>query len=129
MQQSELEPWRDVWRRGIAPGLSAHQLRLLADALRCDDPLLIQGSITRGAGMCLIGFCGACDPAQELYSAQDIEDYFTHFTHWANRRLSPVRVASSFVHWYDYAKRREMIAALLPEVERSLALLAEGVPS
>jgi len=121
-----LEPWRDIWRRGIAPGLSADQLRLLADALRRDDPLLIQGAITRDAGRCLIGFCGLCDPAEALDDDTfEIEGYFSRFTCRVNLRLAGNGVATSFVHWYDYAPRYDMIVALLPEVERSLALLAE----
>ena len=39
-----MESWRDTWRRGFAPVLSTDGLRILAEALRTDDPRLIQGS-------------------------------------------------------------------------------------
>src|SRR5438552_11848691 len=42
--QKTLEPWRDCWRRGIAPLLSIANLQALREALAADDPRLVQGA-------------------------------------------------------------------------------------
>jgi hypothetical protein len=39
-----VEPWRTVWRDGLAPLLTDNDLQALGRALAQDDPALIQGS-------------------------------------------------------------------------------------
>lgn len=38
--------WKEVFVRGVAPSLPTSGLRALADALRGDDPRLVQGALT-----------------------------------------------------------------------------------
>src|SRR5687768_2551950 len=45
-EETTMESWRIVWRDGFVPGLSTVGLTALRDALRGDDPRLVQGSTT-----------------------------------------------------------------------------------
>ena len=49
-----MESWRLVWRDGILPSLPTDGLAALAEALRTDDPRLVQGTLcTPPALMCV----------------------------------------------------------------------------
>ena len=64
-----MEPWRKVWRAGIAPQLSVCELAALRAGLDQDDACLLQGATTfppplHGVedwpveGACALAYCG-----------------------------------------------------------------------
>ena len=64
MTKTSQPEWLTTWRTAVAPQLSLPGLTALRDALRDDDPRLVQGVITRVyaggevGGSCAIGFAG-----------------------------------------------------------------------
>lgn len=123
-----MEPWRKVWREGLAPVISSAGLFALRDALRADDPRLIQGDTTRplrdtehrlivGAGA--IAFCGWQGNGLEV--VKDVSKYFVQICCDADARLGEEKAVYAFIEWYDETPRDTMRRELLSEVERELA--------
>ncbi|MCA1685871.1 MAG: hypothetical protein LC745_07755 [Planctomycetia bacterium] len=131
-----IEPWRRVWRDGIAPQFGRAELTALRDALRDDDPRLIQGISTMPfaafghgrapEGACVLGFCGWASGG--LTSVGEVEEAIGALCFGADARIADKGGCRHFLNWYDETPRGEMRAALLPEVERSLGLLGEIHP-
>ena len=132
-----MEKWRACWREWIGPKLPLSGLRALADGLLHDDPRLTQhshdvlGSFrtsnreryngARIVGACAIGYAvwrGLHVSTQEVFNrtllilnpcpkSHDMD-------HWEE--------TAPFWNWFDGECRSVMRRALLPEVNRSIAL-------
>lgn len=120
---------KKAWRDGIAPALSVAELEALRDALRRDDPALVQG-VTALSPAGIPGACiGCCALAYPGWSRSDYRvrsdamDAFDETTIRAKARLgtsddpSGSARLSSWLTWYDAAPRAEMRRELLSEIE------------
>ena len=126
-----MERWREVWRRGIAPQLSAWALEALRDGLERDDPALVQGATTSPLaegvpgwpceGCCAIGY----GPwrAGGLETVGEAEAFFATVVRGVEQRMGEEGATRGFLNWYDDTPRELMRSELLAEVERSLARL------
>jgi hypothetical protein len=126
------EPWRDAWRRALAPLLTTPGLRALRRALAGDDPALLQGAVTSppptaqfddepADAACALAYCGW--QGDGLASVREVDLYFAGLCHEADRALGAPGACLAFVAWYDAAPRAEMRRLLLEEVDRALAAL------
>jgi hypothetical protein len=125
-----MEPWRTVWRQGLARRLSSKGLRSLARALASDDPRLLQGVTTMPPPLqcvrswpveaaCALGYCAW--QGDGLETVAEVEEYFARLCFEAERVLGEPAACRWFVSWYDEAPRAEMCRELLEEVRRVLA--------
>jgi hypothetical protein len=124
-----MESWRIVWRDGFAPVLSAPGLRALADALRTDDPRLIQHATTLpllhvetfGEPVecaCPIALCGWLGDG--LDTAGQVEEFWGRTCFEADQRLGEPAPCRWFLNFVDDAPRDVLRRELLSEVERAL---------
>lgn len=129
-----MESWRIVWRDGFVPVLSTAGLTALRDALRGDDPRLVQGATTTPPPlMCVqdwpveaadaLGYCGW--QGEGLETVGQVEEYFARCCFEADQRLGEPAACRWFLNWYDDTPRDEVRRELLAEVELALA---ERVP-
>jgi hypothetical protein len=142
---NDLEAWRRVWRDGLAPLLSARQLAALRDALAGDDVRLLQGATTdppplAGLGdwpvraACLVAYGGVAGmggfpggkPDDTAVTVAEVQAFFARTCGEIDRRMGEPGACRFFLNWFDETPRNEMRRALLPEVERSLALLGDA---
>jgi len=121
--------WQQVWRIGVAPQISTAGLEALRQALREDDPRLIQGATTAPPPLqcvsdwpveaaCPIGFTGWQDG---IGTVIEVEEYFTRICHETDQRIDEPGGCRWFLNYVDETPRYEMRQELLVEVERSLA--------
>ncbi len=126
----ESNTWRMVWRNGFAPSLSNDGLLALRDALRGDDPRLVQGATTSPPpllcvqdwpveGCCALGFCGW--QGDGLLTVGEVEAHFAKCCYEADRRLGEPAACRWFLNWFDDTPRTAMRKELLNEVERELS--------
>lgn len=124
-----MESWRIVWRNGFVPSLSVAGLEALRDALRGDDPRLVQGATTLPPPLtvvqdwsveaaCALGFCGW--QGDDLTTVGEVEEHFAKCCFEADRRLGEPAACRWFLNWFDDAPRDEMRRELLAEVELAL---------
>lgn len=124
-----MEEWRQTWREGFAPLLSAAGLRALAEGLRSDDPCLIQGETTEsptpgfddGAPIrraCAVAY--AAWRGDGLATTGEVTRYFDWLCGVADRRLREPARYRLFLNWFDGTPRADMRCMLLPEVEGEL---------
>ena len=124
-----MESWRTVWRKGFAPLIPTAGLAALRDALRGDDPRLIQGSTTTPPPlMCVqdwpaesagaLGFCAW--QGEGLTTVGDVSDRFARLCFQADERLGEPAACRWFLNWFDETPRDEMRRELLAEVELAL---------
>ena len=129
-----MESWRIVWRDGFVPVLSTAGLTALRDALRGDDPRLVQGATTTPPPlMCVqdwpveaadaLGYCGW--QGDGLETVGQVEEHFARCCFEADQRLGEPAACRWFLNWYDDTPRDEVRRELLAEVELALA---ERVP-
>ena len=129
-----MESWRIVWRDGFVPVISTAGLTALRDALRGDDPRLVQGATTTPPPlMCVqdwpveaadaLGYCGW--QGEALETVGQVEEYFARCCFEADQRLGEPAACRWFLNWYDDTPRDEVRRELLAEVELALA---ERVP-
>lgn len=129
--KESIEAWRHVWRVGFAPQLSTAALEAVRDGLVNDDPAMLQGRTTEppplacvrdfpACGACLVGYAGW--KAENLATVGEVEEFFARTCFVADERLQESAGCRFFLNWFDETPRGEVIAALLPEVERSLAM-------
>jgi hypothetical protein len=125
-----MESWRIVWRDGFVPVLSTVGLMSLRDALRSDDPRLVQGATTTPPPLmcvqdwpveacCALGFCGWQGDA--LNTVGEVEEHFAKCCFEADQRLGEPAACRWFLNWFDDTPRSEMRRELLAEVELALA--------
>lgn len=137
-----MEPWRHVWRKGFAPLMPTEGLKALAEALRSDDPRLIQGAATSPPplqcvedwpveGACAVTFCGAAQHgvatlvpgkvrAVSDWTIGNAEEFFARACYDCDASLGEPAGCRHFLNAFDEWPRQEMIQNLLPEVEREL---------
>ena len=124
-----MESWRHIWREGFAPSLPMNGLKALAEALRIDDPRLLQGANTCPPHlMCVqdwpvegadaIGFVGWMESG--LVSVGEVEEFFVRACFECDKRLHDPGACRWFLNWHDDTPRDEMRRELLAEVERTL---------
>jgi hypothetical protein len=120
MSEPKLESWQRNWRMHIAPQLSTSGLNALAQALKNDDPRLLQSETFRMnndrqlSAACVIGFCGW--QGDQLQTTADVTDYFRRVSAGSYGKETALPY-SAFLSWYDHVGRPTMLALLLPEVE------------
>lgn len=125
-----MESWRIVWRTGFVPVLSTRALEALRDALRSDDPRLVQGCTTTppplmcvqdwpAEAACALGFCGW--QGDDLETVGQVQEFFSRVLFEADQLLGGPAECRWFLNAYDDWPRDVMRAELLPEVERALA--------
>jgi len=134
-----MESWRLVWRNGFVPVLSTPGLLALRDALRSDDPRLVQGATTAPPPLmcvqdwpveaaCALGVCGWL--GDKLETVGQIEEHFAKCCFEADQRLGEPAACRWFLNWFDDTPRADMRRELLAEVELALAerLPADELP-
>ncbi len=135
-----MESWRIVWRDGFVPVLSTVGLMSLRDALRSDDPRLVQGATTTPPPLmcvqdwpveacCALGYCGWQGDA--LHTVGEVEEHFAKCCFEADQRLGEPAACRWFLNWFDDTPRSEMRRELLAEVELALAdrILVDDLPA
>jgi hypothetical protein len=120
-----MESWQKVWREGIAPLLSVSGLKALRDALKNDDPTLIQGTtvvpmlLSRDvAEACPIAYAGW--KGDGLRTVDEIDEFFGRMCYEIDLAVGDPEGCRWFLNWVDDTPRDEMRRLLLAEVERSL---------
>lgn len=124
-----MESWRMVWREGFAPILSNNGLDALWQALRDDDPRLMQGGTTSPPPLmchsdaavncaCSVSYCGW--RGEKLETVGQLDEFFSRACFEADERLGEAGGCRWFLNWYDDTPRQEMRLELLAEVERAL---------
>jgi hypothetical protein len=114
--------------------LSRNALEALRDALRDDDPRLIQGATTTPPPLqcvqdwpveaaCVIGYAGW--QGEGLETVAEVEEFFARTSYQIDLACGEPAGCRFFLNWHDETPREEMRRELLPEVERSLNLLRE----
>ena len=130
-----MESWRKVWRDGVAPQLSTPGLEALRDALRTDDPRLLQGATTTPPPLqcvqdwpveaaCGVGYCGW--QGDGLETVAEVEEFFARVCFEVDLRLGEPAACRWFLNWFDETPRDEMRALLLAEVNRTLGQRRTG---
>lgn len=125
-----MESWREVWRKGYAPVLSTPGLRALADALRTDDPRLIQHAtvlpllhlLTDGEPVecaCPVALCGWLGDGVETVGR--VDEFWGRACFEADRLLGGPAECRWFLNWVDDVSRDTLRRELLPEVELVLS--------
>ena len=125
-----MESWRMVWRDGFAPVLSTTGLLSLRDALRVDDPRLVQGATTTPPPLlcvqdwpveacCALGYCGW--QGDRMDTVGEVEEFFAKCCFEADARLGEPAACRWFLNWFDDTPRPDMRRELLAEVELALA--------
>lgn len=140
----EAEPWRDAFRRGVAPALGRRRLEALARALESDDPRLCQevtvvpspASIRAGGSgsadlsvaplsACAVGL--AAWDADRLATVGDVTDAFEAVAAVTERLTGDRSALSHFLRFWDETPRRELFPLVLAEARLWLSSLpAEG---
>lgn len=134
----EIEPWRYVFRNGVAKQLSANGLVALREAIKGDDPRLVQGitlkpivggNHARVYSCCFISYAAWQGEGMELCG--NVLDFFSRVCDRTNEALMGKKVPSeirderfpvkAFLNWYDDTQREVVFADLLPEIELELA--------
>ncbi|WP_439627567.1 hypothetical protein [Gemmata sp.] len=125
-----MESWRLVWRDGFAPVISTDRLVAIRDALRDDDPRLIQGQTaspvplsvpptTEAKAACVLGLCAFVGGGPT--TTGHVEHVFAALCFDADQRLGEPAACRWFLNWFDDTPRAEMRRELLAEVELVLA--------
>jgi hypothetical protein len=134
MTPTKLPSWQHVWREGVAPCLSLAQLTALRDGLACDSKGIIQGRTTKPSvfwtqhskvgAACVLGYCGWVGDGLETVG--EVLKFFIRLCGQIDQRLNHPIDRRFFINFVDHTPRAKMIAALLPEVERSIAERSES---
>lgn len=124
-----MKSWKEVWRKGISPLLSVRGLQALSQALKQDDPRLIQGATTSPPPLlciqdwpieaaCSISYCGW--QGEGLETVGDVEEFFAKVCFEVDQKLGEPAACRWFLDWFDETPRYEMRRLLLVEVKESL---------
>jgi hypothetical protein len=124
-----VESWRLVWRKALAPRLSAPGLVALRQALLGDDERLLQGATTSPPplmcvqdweveGACPIGFSGW--QGDGLRTVGEVVEYFARVCIEVDQALGEPAACRYFLNWFDEQPRAEVRRGLLAEVKREL---------
>ena len=123
-----MEPWRRVFRQGIAPQLPTAALEALRKGLLKNDPRLRPGATVDagwtpgGTGIlqaCAIGYSGW--KGVSLESASAVEEFFSEVCDGANAVMGDPGACGAFINWFDSNRREFVFPLLLTEVNRAIA--------
>lgn len=125
----QMEKWRQVWRRGVAPNLLTNELEALGEALAKDDPRLIQNETTSPPPLrsmqnwpveaaCALAFCGW--QGDGLETVAEVEEFFARLCFDIDKHMNEAAACRYFLNFFDETPREEMRKSLLEEVELSL---------
>lgn len=123
-----MEPWRRVWRDGLAALLTEGDLEQLEVALVRDDSRLIQGAPTEpppdprfndepADGACLLGYAAMMGGVALV---GQLRQHGLWLCVQIDKRLGK-QAHYALVNWWDDTDRDEARAALLYEVQREQA--------
>jgi hypothetical protein len=126
-----VESWRRVFREGLEPVVSTAGLRALRQALLTDDSRLIQGATTTPPPLrcvenwpveaaCMTAYCFW--KGDGLETVAEVEEAFARAAFEIDKHLGEPAGCRHLFNWFDSTPRAEMIANLLPEVEKALAV-------
>lgn len=127
--------WKRTFREGFAPSFSTKGLEALAEALRADDPHLMQGGTTDPPPlMCVQDFpCECACPVafvgwkgEELETVGEVEEFFAKACFEADQRLGEPAACRYLLNWVDDSSRDVLRKELLAEVEVVLAERKRG---
>ena len=132
-----MESWKHVWRKGVAPLLSAESLESLRQALVNDDPRLLQGATTSPPplqcvqdwpvdGACALGYCGW--RGDGLETVAEVEEFFARMCFEVDQRLGEPAGCRWFLNWFDETPRDEMRRELATEINLVLAARRTTAP-
>lgn len=133
-----MESWRKVWRDGFVPLLSGPELEAMRDALRSDDPRLVQGQTTVPPPLIAVqdwpveaadalGFTGW--QGKGLGTVGEVEEHFARLCFEADQRLGEPAACRWFLNWYDATPRAEVFRELLAEVELAVESIRDAEDS
>lgn len=125
-----MEPWRNIWRTGIAPLLSSSSLLAIQHALEDDDPHLAQGCIVfpKPVPSCwdlpplalgLFAYCGM--EGEGLSTIFEVSDFHDRLMIAVDQRLGDPGATREFLNWFDGVPRQVIRAELLPEIAMELS--------
>jgi hypothetical protein len=125
-----VEPWRRVFREGIAPQLPLAALEALRHGLLKHDPRLRPGATvdvgwTPGGTImqaCAIGYAGW--KGLQLTTPAEIWMFFEDVCSRANQVLGDPGACGAFINWFDGHRREFVFPPLLTEVNRAIAIAA-----
>src|SRR5262245_31348065 len=130
-----MERWRFVWRGALVYLFSTPGLEALRDALREDDPALLQGSTSvppPSMGSINADVCAACAiglaawRGDGLHTVGQIHDEYVRVCHRIDQLLHDPDASGLFIGWYDNQPREVMRRELLREVEQELLVHRAG---
>lgn len=124
-----MESWRIVFRDGFSKVLSTAGLIALREAIRTDDPRLVQGSTTIPRplevaetwpceGACAMGLCGWLGDGLETIG--EVEEFFAKACFEADLLVKSAGGCRWYLNWFDDVPRDVMRRELLAEVELEL---------
>ncbi len=121
------EPWRVVFREGIAPQMPTEALEALRHGLLTYDVRLRPGATVQGFGpgptyACAIGY-GAW-MGMRLTTADGVQEFFEGVCRRADEALGQPGACRHFIQWFDERRREVVFPQLLAEVNRVLAVRA-----
>lgn len=132
-----MESWRQVWRTGIVQQVDSRSLAILWEALKKDDPRIIQGATTVPTPVLqmmdqpvesadVIAFIGwQCFGAAKVAEA---EDFWFRVFRESNSKTNCPDSACYFLNWYDSCPRNEMRESLIAEITREIAIRLSAEP-
>lgn len=126
-----MEPWRKVWREGIAPQLTDAELSLLRDAIESNDRRLTQQQTTKPLplevnadsdceGADILGYAAMVSSNKPTVRA--VESSWMRLCERADDLLGNEDSLRDFIRWYDDVPREEMRRELLREVSNELTI-------
>jgi hypothetical protein len=125
-----MESWRKVLREGFFPLVSTLALKATLDALKKDDPRLLQGATLQPPPLqcmqdwpveaaCLVCYGGWQGDGLELVG--ETEEYFTRMCFEIDNRVGEPGGCRWLLNAYDEWSRNEMRTNLIPEFQAELA--------
>lgn len=119
--------------RAAARHLGRDGLLALRDALERDDVRLQQGVTTTPPplmcaqdfpceGACMLGYAGW--QGHGLETVGEVEEFFARVCYLTDEDMKEPAGIRGILNWFDETPRDKMIAALLPEVNRMLEIMA-----
>jgi hypothetical protein len=134
----KIESWRDTWRKGFAPLMTAAELTALRGALADDDPRLTQGSTTSppplmcvqdwvAEAACFLGYCGALrHGGWGEATVGECEAEFARLCFDADQRIGEPAACRWYLNWFDDTPRDEMRREMVAEIDSELSRRASG---
>jgi hypothetical protein len=128
------EPWRSIWRNGIAPSLHQRHLEALRRGLESNDSALIHKQSFEPIPLpcikdfpvhaaCALGYPGW--KGDRLETVGEAEEFFSRVIHETEERLGEVGAVDLFLRWWDYGQVEAGGVCVHSQTERRRLLLEE----